>query len=34
MAWHSTGRSVEGRPMPDVEVRFVRSESIDKAEAK
>jgi uncharacterized protein (TIGR02246 family) len=29
--WRSTGRNVEGQPMPDVEVRFVRSDATENA---
>jgi uncharacterized protein (TIGR02246 family) len=32
--WSSTQRNVEGQPMPDVEVRFVRSEAKENAESR
>jgi uncharacterized protein (TIGR02246 family) len=33
LEWRSTGRNVEGQPMPDSEVRFVRSNSTKEASA-
>jgi uncharacterized protein (TIGR02246 family) len=32
LEWRSTGRTVEGQPMPDAEVRFVRNDKSEKAD--
>jgi uncharacterized protein (TIGR02246 family) len=32
LEWRSTGRNVEGQPMPDAEVRFVRKDTAKKAD--
>jgi uncharacterized protein (TIGR02246 family) len=32
--WSSTGRNVEGQPMPDAEVRFVRNDSTENAQTQ
>jgi uncharacterized protein (TIGR02246 family) len=34
LQWSSTGRNVEGQPMPDAEVRFVRSDSTQNAQTQ
>jgi hypothetical protein len=33
LEWTSTGRNVEGQPMPDAEVKFVRNDTTEKTDA-